>query len=585
MPNPVDVTVENGKMERFIGAPIELFNPAPDALCIGMYNYFKPAILHFFYLCNHPFESVDNTAGLKTIMGKIRDNYGNIFLDHAATHTKQLIPAKNPGGSYDDDWIDRWFDTLFSQEPQHSEQKLSLIVQGGEALNFYSVYKKENVPTHDCDTRILAGNHFNYTKMINQVDQDVRKLMHKYRFFVVFGLEAALHTFHTKATLTPPNDNENQNHQDYMNTLVQNGTTLSFVFKPILNNRSFEELIIMDQYNIDDDKYIARLLALEIIIVRPNSSVVVKCGLVDLFCPSKRPDWDDDVYRVGQSENIFNYFSTLQANNLATPPAGILNEKGYVPFTDQPLTISHDIPYLRDKQIKVRLVPHGYMIFETLRMLFTSDALDRTANDNKYLKYKQKLNVMLGSLMSSEVSGLVFNYCLTKKSKNANNARYLTGGSNTVNKIEVEADSKPILQNIKEMNEPIEKQETMESIPVVNEKQREARLYSRELEKKKLSEDEEGKQTLPDKTSLTDTQWLGYMDYLSYRLGGLSDYRLPMIEEDMKELREQYNRIKERETKALQKANAPTKKKAVYRHLTQKKRSKGIRTTRRKLNP
>jgi hypothetical protein len=97
--------------------------------------------------------------------------------------------------------------------------------------------------------------------------------------------------------------------------------------------------------------------------------------------------------------------------------------------------------------------------------------------------------------------------------------------------------------------------------------EQQAREYSRSI--KKDSE--------PNPDTLSEVEWLGYMDYLSYLHPDFKDYRLPLLPIDFEERK---NKMYNRNNESVE--SAPVKK-GGYRHKTQKKRrTKSKRTTQRK---
>ena len=569
MPLPIDVSTENGKIENFIGAPVPEFDVDSDRLCVRTYNFFKPAILDFFAIANDP-HNPEYIGRLRILLQKFLQDprYGILFLEKAAA--KQLIPE----GPFNEDWIQQWIDDLFPNEAVLEQYRLSVVIQGGEAVNFYTQYKYENVPTHDADTRVLAGKYFNYliplASMTTPEQQTAKEYMHKYRFFLAVGLETALKQFHIEARAQTaeaeaPGETYLAKWIDNYQNIQMNvfSTYMGHLYKNYIENNSY------DQTN---DYFIQYLLAIKVKIRNTQTNTTETCGIVDLFCPYKRPNNDPQEVRVGQADTIFSYFATEQASSILNPNAPPVAE-GHVPSVNLGLNIPPGIPRVGDRNISIRLLPHGYTLFEQFRMLFVMDCLKRHEYSDKFKKYKQKINVMMSTLLNEDISKFIFDHCLTKRTKDAQLLPVLSGGNQlmvapsqhkfegeslpmklnpimdtmqeTVStksqpmKIMVENDENinevtPVRNQIKETSNEvtISKEEEADSspLPLSPEELREARLYSQELAAKKLESVLQKKEfTLPDRKTLSNVQLAGYMDYLSYLYPEMSDFCRPLL--------------------------------------------------------
>ena len=527
VPVQMDVTDENNTIARFIGAPVPLFNPGPERPHINVYNLFKPAILHFFYLMNHATDKDDTNNfiyknDIINIMRMIRLQNGSAFLQNA--HIKGLIVTPfSPG----DDYYERWFDDVFPGEAASEDFKLSIITQGGEVVNLYSFYKYENVPTHDADTRVLVGDFFNYIVLMADVDDTAKLYMHKYRFLIAFGLAAYLDNYETVIRHNSGVENENADEDNLITKFGFNPDIHTFRFVPKLRGYNFRTLINNTnhpRYDIANDINIARLLDIIVEIEREDTNAMVSYGIVDVFCPYKRPDTDPEETRVGQSDNIFSFFYTPQASAIANPSYPLVPE-GHVPSVDFQIKLPAILPMLGDKEFTVRILPHGYILFETLRMLYVSDALERNGYDSKFEKYKQKLTALMGTLMDTNLSEYIFIQCKAKKSKDDTMAGILAGGrlQPEVQKIEPTQLTLPTKAT---MNLPIEMNQP-------SEEEQQARRYSLQLLKEESLAIEKGYPfEFPKRETLSPIQQRGYLDYLSYQFPEMKDYRLPMLPEE-----------------------------------------------------
>jgi hypothetical protein len=470
-----------------------------------------------------------------------------------------------PPGPFSDEWAETWFQDLFSNELDERPNQPSVIVQGGEAVNFYSTYKYENVPTHDTDTRVLIGNHFTYLTSLADVPMAMRRKMHKFRFFLAFILHAALNDFFYKTAENPDEaDTEKANAYKQAFGIDADAT---FELNITIGRDSFDELILNQTYDINNDEHLATLIALDVMIRK--AGVEIDCGLVDLFVPYKTDPADRPYFRVGQSDNIHSYFATDQARELAVPPSVVPNPAGHVPSFDQLVTISDSVPYISGKVIDIRLVPLGFILFETLRMLHVSAVFKAKQYANQKLeKYKQKLNVLLATLLSADLSATLFEMCQTKKSRNEDTGRLLVGGRvPETNTSQYKIEPLPIVER-KQTNTSMTPILPTTQTEETKSKEQQAREYSRSIKK-----DAE-----PDPETLSEVEWLGYMDYLSYLHPDFKVYRLPLLPVDFEERKNTIYKSPGQRTPSV------VPKKGGYRHSTQKKqkKNKSKRTTQRK---
>jgi hypothetical protein len=502
----------NRDIEKFIGAPVDFYRPsASDRLHINIYNFFKPTILAFYEFINLRREPL-----IKTMMSNFFQ-YDPILLVNAAragliplfgNFTPAQIEA-NP--ALKEEWINNWYNLMFRNVPE--DRRLSLVVQGGEAINYYSYFKNDLVPTHDCDTRILAGNHFNYLQPIRTLPRDIKHLMHCYRFFTGFGLMITLKAFATQLMTQVVGPGP-----EYINKFfgsVANLRNLNLNFSIVSGGDDDYAQIIRDgQYDIDDDRNIDMLMAIE----------VNGFGIIDLFCPRKRRDSD-----LGHSDNLHSYFSTEQVESMDLVESMPNLQAGTIPYLDKEMNYGPNVVTFQGKiRYKLRIVPLGYLIWDTLRMLLYSRILERRRENSKFEKYKQKLNCLLATIMDTNISSAILTATDTKKAIDAPQGRFLAGGYLAVEKIGNR--TKPITK----FNNPLTiKMDTTSKAPTgqialkpmkprINKETEEALAIS-----KKLFDMKDMDKEIPLESIKTPAEFAGYMNYLSHIEGGWSDFRIP----------------------------------------------------------
>jgi hypothetical protein len=575
---PLNATVENDLIASFIGAPVPIYNPDDenDRLCVNVYNYFKPAILRFLAFVNEP-RNPEHYAGLLNTMRFIRSQHTQNFFQRAAT--LGLIPA---GPDFNDEWISRWFDDLFPDEPGLNDYALSVVIQGGEGVNFYTHYKYDNVPTHDTDTRVLVGNHFNYTRPLAVISMAAKQWMHKYRFFLAFGLQAALDAFHSE--VRPLALMGDEPYLSYITTWIDDYENITLRIIPSVCGQTFQHWIYTSTYDMNNDMFISPLLDITVEVETDDN--MFECGIIDLFVPYRRPAAEQPRYRVGQSDAIFSLFATPQAASLRMPTNDIV-PAGHVPSVDIPLTMPDTIPSFGGITIPVRLLPHGYMLFETLRMLYVSEALGRYNYGNKFIKYKQKLTAMLGTLMDADISRFIFDQCQGMKAKEPARAERMTGGREPLLVEQPRIEEAPTLEKI-DRNTPAPGVKPKMKFPKPTEEQVEARRYSKEL----LAMFVKG-QELPDPDGLTKVQQMGHMDCMSYIYPEMKDFRLPLLPEEREANKESTPtttiqmlveaKLLPADTKLLSVEMKPTKEGKTKKRTTRRKKYRhSVHTTYRK---
>lgn len=511
--NPDEI---NKNIEKFIGAEIPKFDPSTDP-CVKPYNFFKPAILYFFYLCNH---ANTNEEKIIEILEKIKTQKNDVLVKASEEPAKIFsIPPTS------ENYTKTIYNEIFNAGEQY---KPSIIIQGGEAVNFYTHYKYENVPTHDVDTRLLIGNYFTYDKLIaSEVPPEAKLQMHKFRFFVSVGLTIQLKEFFDSIK-------EKANEGDiisktYMETFFgPDYNSLTITVENNLIGYSFEFMLLRNKleenpwFSIDNPRYLERLINIEI---NGLPDADDGCGIVDIFCPCKRSPNDSKDTHIGQSKNLFSYFSTAQSFSNVE---GVL-----IPSFDFPLKISPNIPLLGNKDIQIRLIPYGYTLFDQLRMMFVYQYFESLGFPTKYLKYKQKLNVLLSTALDKNISAFIISECLGKKSNNKEMEKVLLGGRVAIDVQRPQLNT--IVYSKPSAVEPIisRKAKAKEySKSLLNEEIERIRILNKILQEEKekniqdILDSYDKTNSYPSITSLDEDKKLGYMDFLSYLYPDFKDFRL-----------------------------------------------------------
>jgi hypothetical protein len=481
-----------------------------------VYYIFRPAILYFFSLCNNPY---GNQQALKDIMQAIGymsfpGNPSPNFIQ--AAMAKNLVPPFDPNFNA---WAEVWFNSLFDNNNNQYQPKV--IVQGGEAVNLYTFNKYDNVRTHDTDTRVLIGHHFNYITEMHNVAAEARIRMHRFRFLLSFGLSVVLDRF--------INNINNNGRFDYTSTFLPYWTfQIPCTFTPRLGNQRFIDLIFNNNpmsphfYDIQNNRFIESLISLDVNVAQPHANMI-QAGVVDIFVPYRR-QVVGSVNNLGQSDRIHNYFSTNQAISVVHGPNGGPPPvaPGLIPHVTLTLPMTAFIPDFNLMDINIDVVPYGYILFETIRMLLVSNEMTNlfpAYGNNKFVKYKQKLNVLLTTALRFDMSNAIKNVCIGSTSVTPAIQQYLTGGGT---------------KNQNNQNEKMYKEMNSNSTsmparprPVFNEKEiEEARAFSRKLM-------ESTNVDKIDIASLTPTELRGYFDYLSYEDPDFKEDRLPLSKEDL----------------------------------------------------
>jgi hypothetical protein len=596
----------NQQISDYIGGPVARFEVSQtDKNHIKVYNIFKPYILKFYEKIN----KLDSEY-IKEIMDMIYENSKFIapapvdqsmaanLRQQGATNLLQqsmqteinlgrilvpnfiykafafeLIPIPQPDSvSSKEAFIGTWYNNLFNIEKNESlkDKRLSLVVQGGEAVNYYTNFKNENVPTHDLDTRILAGNYFNYGTQISAVPAGVKKIMHQYRFFVGFGLLCVIQKVWTslRQHLSGRDEYRKLRAINFCRHFFDNNddeiraffTTLPNV--KLSNCRDINYLTDINNlsYRIAQDKYISDLMA--IIIEVKVGAQVLPCGIIDLFSPR---DYGGDHISPGHSKLIHSYFLSDQSKSIYSGytkleadfySGDIKPQDLAVPNIEVNLDYGRGIPYIPELSVdaytergvteydyNIRIPVIGYLLWDTLRMLLVSDALRKMNNDNKFEKYKQKFNCLLTTLLMPVITREILHTTEKYKTSNKDKHQYLAGGripntiqyNNLVNQIQVgpaytkRVNGKAQMSRLRGYNTQKKLRENTSKV-INTSTYVEPKMNSQFVKNaKEYSTQYYDMKTPIDLNSIqTKEEWAGYMDYLSITQPGWSDFRLPI---------------------------------------------------------
>lgn len=581
VPNWIDTA--NTNIQSLIGSPCPRFTPDQNERnYITVYNIFKPLIFQVYSIVNDGTE-----LERKQLLSSLYDNFNrNITIAENAIHSG-LIPNNDPSISKDQ-YITTWYNDIFGDASRGNE--CSLVVQGGEGVNMYSVFRHENVPTHDTDTRLLAGNHFNYHTRIADVDLNIKLRMHRYRFIITMGFVVLVHTFIT-TIINERNAGQMGTCRQYVNSFprynnneawdivlarsIANPVTITIGgtdLLPTLNqpkpnpsphfpNYQQGRVYYLPQmndppqrYNLTDNQ-LEQLTGAHINIINLDGSVT-PFPIIDLYLP-RLTTCNTHENCVGHNQLIHSFFQTEQTQSCTDNNQRFLTRNGSVP------SITHTYTNPIDRtNLKLRIVPHGYLFWDTLRMLLVSQSLQQNHRTNKVMKYKQKINCLLSTTFRGDISHEILNICTTNKVYTAQRpANHLMGGRIQLNQMNQNESTPNFLEEspsfpkqYEEMNNHV----SLSSTQQYNEDYTESGIHSGENESElkypepKVSEPEYTEQFIRgarafirkiiqsgvpfeevDTTKFTnEMEWAGYMEWMSYIYGGFSDYRLPPLPDD-----------------------------------------------------
>jgi hypothetical protein len=532
-------------MGMLIDPPVGKWNPGADRTekaHLAYYTFFRPMIIHFYGAVN-----TRNTALLKKIMrGIVLQIWVSAPQLLSGAANVGLIPPWPAGAVPAPDravaweilsaYVDSWYAMLFDVP---AANRLSLVIQGGEAVNMYSTYKTDNVPTHDTDTRFLIGDHFNYLTDIQNVSAGIRRFAHQCRFFTAMALTTMLSMHAALVMYVPAKLAEYRQKLNAWggvpgvpggppnlgNALFHTpaGVPIDQAVKitPVVQGKRYLEEIASGTYDINDNDYLYKLMYVGLEIYIEGAPAPVREGIVDLFIPRKQ-------LVLGHTDNIHQYFNSEQAKSAFMPGADRgVTTNGSIPYVMTDLTFGEIVQTATTPEVLapwggrietspypavlppyntsgIRVVPYGYLVYDSLRMLLVA-AHDNIRNrPGKYEKYKQKLNVLLTVGCRADISRTVLNVAKDTKTRQPEFAKVLTGGAMEEEPVDVEP---PTMTGGAAPERSLTEEEIAKAIEISD----------------KFSESKEP----VDIASIKGDEYIGYMDYLSYLDPGFSDYRLP----------------------------------------------------------
>jgi hypothetical protein len=149
--------------------------------------------------------------------------------------------------------------------------------------------------------------------------------------------------------------------------------------------------------------------------------------------------------------------------------------------------------------------------------------LQRQRQSYKFMKYKQKLNCLLATIMDSTISRGVLNIAGAASGYNVNDAKFLAGGRLALEKIEnikPNQIEKPLIKINQKLNQIKMQPTKTNQTPKLNKEKQEALNITKKLFAM-------GDKEIPLESIKTPAEFAGYMNYLSHVEGGWSDFRIP----------------------------------------------------------
>ena len=545
-PPPIPwINPSNAQIGNFLGSPCPAFVPdANDSITISLYNIIKPNILQVYSMIN-----AGSEAERKGFIGGLYD-YCRLNPDFGNNSVRsRLIDGTHFANR--DAFINQHYEYLFTSA-EAIDARINLIIQGGEAINLYSMYRHENVPTHDVDTKMLAGEYFNNNTNIAAVPAIIKERMHRYRYFLSVSLFLMINTLFTGVYIA--------RHNQYLNLFPPvNGQTWENIFTTALapgrsrvricmmGTPARELMALLHQpfnganppvYDINNDSYLSTLISVQVSVkLTPHAAHDRAFPLVDLYIP-RLTNCDNHQACLGHNPTIHSFFATEQSRRTTMDNLTYPVPNGLIPYIDKPYNIFYTINQQRifPDQFNVRLVPNGYLIWDTMRMLLVSQALDQRQIPNKFMKYKQKLTCILNALNVPDISTHILRVCDNFRSYPTAPKLYMLGGDfprtnqttqTNKNKIEDSAIKANYTKAVNQNQSNTSEMQTTTEPEYSEQFIREARAFIRPMIEEGIpfEQVDTSKFTKPE-------HWAGYMEWQSYIQDGYSDYRLPPLDGD-----------------------------------------------------
>ena len=518
------IQVMNRFIEGMIGAPVSTYaNSAlldEEVRAIAWLSLIRPALLSSFAVMNDAYNSRD------AITPVIR-----LAVDYHTRTIPELLPAAQRNGLIPQgtigtpEYATNYYNSVFTAQGRDGDEKqrngFNIIVQGGEAVNMYSMNSADNVPTHDIDTRIVYGNHFTYLTNIVDVDREIKLTLQRCLFLTHMLMTYAIKTFLElcgEEYLYSFFDRNRVDHRQIVTDILGRRFT-TYPGYSGGGETNIYNLIISNQYRLDDDNNLARLRHQYIVVAGFNENVI------DMFLPRKRMVERDRINALAATDAIHTFFGSEIMKTL-TENGGRPYPLGAVPSAIVTMTTKPTTPWINGGRIRVRVAPVGYVIWDTLRMLFCSFLYYVRGTPYKFFKYKQKLACLLGTQLRTDISRTVFDITRANLSRNPEKRRVLTGGRGEVAVMTQpdDATEKVVQKGLKELAKTdLETTSEPVSLPTITTMDPTFLAAAREFSNSLWTRNVEQTEVFSDPVKMA-----GFMDYIGKTEGGFSDWRLPM---------------------------------------------------------
>lgn len=405
-PDVINVAV----LEDVIGLPVSAY----DNTALGweehrdkhVYQWWKPELWYVLSLLGDPSSVQLN----QIVQRELRRNERviapalelGLFSDAAGNAVGDLQYARSNLAGFVRNWIQGVMGTELPK----------IVVQGGEAVNMYSIDKFKGVPTHDADCRILIPG-MSYLTSITK--NEVRmKWFHSYRFLAMTAIAGHVNDMLERPeVVTAFRTYIREKRVQLAEGNLRNETPVAFKAAFGTTRESLYSQLLRTNPNPQfhyalNQPYTERLVfSLNIRFSYTNPGQPKTLGelpLMDLKPPT--PDT-----QLGHSPEIHSYFASGFARSHPSLPS--VSPPGGVPCLLNTLTIQRRLSGSPTADVSVYVVPLGYILWDTLRMLLVQYQFNYTRIDaskqtslrgKKYMKYKQKLWILLASLLDSTIS-------------------------------------------------------------------------------------------------------------------------------------------------------------------------------------
>jgi hypothetical protein len=373
-------------ISQVIGQPVDPYdttykgNPN-ERRDMYLYQWLKPELMYIL-------------DGLDTMSDTLVRTIHYAFLKDpallASAAALRLAPA---GGTLES--VRDWCKVILKPDAPDA-QRPHVIIQGGEAVNLYSLDKFAGVPTHDTDARILIPG-MTYLTHIAPTDTEALLWFHQYRFLVGLALTTWIDVIGTKSRTEVTKFITD-------NRLIDNVRGRQVQIYAVFGEGGRGDIlpkIKANQYTLDD-KTLDYVFQLKILWDFTDSAGTVQergtgsVAVLDLKAPS------NDFRHVGHSAGLHSVFSSEFVRTSFPDITELYPTPGMVPYIRYPIQVTPK-PIGSPTDIRIKLVPLGYILWDTIRMLLVNYQFGLERGP-KYMKYKQKLWILLASLTDPELS-------------------------------------------------------------------------------------------------------------------------------------------------------------------------------------